>query len=181
MADTGGSEQFRAIATQYYRNADIAFLVYDITDSKSVQHVEDWAEDIKKYSENNDIEIVLIGNKLDLEKDRKIKREDMSSYAKAKRMLFIEMSAKIADHRQLVDDLIRQAAGYIMEQRIRSRSIVTPPNNPPNNSTPGSSSDNSHNPPPADLSSPEPATDVIKLHENNEQEGEQKKNKKCRC
>ncbi|XP_003383560.1 PREDICTED: ras-related protein RabC-like [Amphimedon queenslandica] len=181
MADTGGSEQFRSIATQYYRNADIAFLVYDITDSNSVQHIEDWVEDIKEYSENNDIKIVLIGNKLDMVKARKIKQEDMSSYAKARDMFFIEMSAKNADHRRLVDDLIREVASFIMGQRIRSRSIVTAPNNPPDNSPPVPSSDHSHNPSATDLSASKPATEIIKLHENNGEDGKQKvEQKKCK-
>lgn len=177
MADTGGSEQFRAIVTQYYRNADIAFLVYDITNSNSVQHIEDWVEDVKKFSENDNIKIVLIGNKLDMVKKREVKEEDMSSYAKSRDMVFIEMSAKNADHRQLVDDLIREVASFIMSQRIRSRSIVTPPNSPPNSSS-GPSSDNSHNPTPPS----EPATEIIKLHEDNGQDAKQNKRKKrCPC
>lgn len=183
MADTGGSEQFRATTVQYYRDTDIALLVYDITSKESAQNLDGWVQDIKKFSHNEDIKIILIGNKLDMEKDRKVKRQDMATYAERNDMLFFEMSAKIADHCQLVDDIIRRVAGHTMQQRIRSRSVgATPLPTPsllssvsPTSSAPPSVSPTSPSSPPAEQGNND--NEVLRLQE----EVVKRPRKKCKC
>ena len=80
------------------RNADGAFIVYDITNENSFQEIEYWHEQIK-LSSNDDIIIYLLGNKKDLNKNRVI--EQMWGYNKAKKLKmnkFMEVSAKTKEN-----------------------------------------------------------------------------------
>ena len=45
--DTGGEERFRAMAPLYYRDANAAILVYDVSDSKSFSSIEFWYKELE--------------------------------------------------------------------------------------------------------------------------------------
>ena len=63
---------FRSITRSYYRNAVGALLVYDITNRKSFQHVCAWADEAKLHVAPQKILFVLVGQKNDLEENRKV-------------------------------------------------------------------------------------------------------------
>ena len=72
ILDTGGQEKFNAINRQYYQRADCCVLVYDITRKDTFKECKNF---YKKEIINNckkGIKVILVGNKTDLEKDRKI-------------------------------------------------------------------------------------------------------------
>lgn len=46
--DTAGQERFHALGPIYYRDADAALLVYDITDSDSFNKVKTWVKELRK-------------------------------------------------------------------------------------------------------------------------------------
>ena len=69
-----GAERFRAITISHLRNADGAFIVYDITNESSFETIEYWYEQIK-LSSNDDIIIYLLGNKIDLNTNRVISKK----------------------------------------------------------------------------------------------------------
>ena len=72
--DTSGAERYRAITTSHIRNADGAFLVYDINSELSFHALEYWVDCIRKCS-SDDIILYLIGNKSDLAlEDRNMRR-----------------------------------------------------------------------------------------------------------
>ena len=80
------------------RNADGAFIVYDITNEQSFQDVEYWHEQIK-LSSNDDIIIYLLGNKKDLQKNRIIDSSRGSNKSKKLGMnKFVEVSAKTKEN-----------------------------------------------------------------------------------
>lgn len=54
----------------YYRNADAAVLVYDITDPESFSSLQTWYQELQKNV--SDCIIFLCGNKIDLSGDRKV-------------------------------------------------------------------------------------------------------------
>jgi small GTP-binding protein len=60
-----GAERYRAITTSHIRNADGAYLIYDITNEASFNGLEFWYDCIRKATDE-DIVIYLVGNKLDL-------------------------------------------------------------------------------------------------------------------
>ena len=80
------------------RNADGAFIVYDITNKQSYYDVEYWLEQIK-LSSNDDIIIYLLGNKKDLGNKRVIDEKTGNNKAKTQRMnKFYEVSAKTKEN-----------------------------------------------------------------------------------
>ena len=80
------------------RNADGAFIVYDITNEQSFQDVDYWHEQIK-LSSNDDIIIYLLGNKKDLQKNRLIDSSRGSNKSKKLGMnKFVEVSAKTKEN-----------------------------------------------------------------------------------
>ena len=75
ILDTGGQEKFNAINRQYYQRADCCVLVYDITRKDTFKECKNF---YKKEIINNckkGIKVILVGNKTDLEEERKITTE----------------------------------------------------------------------------------------------------------
>jgi Ras-related protein Rab-21 len=73
--DTAGQERFHALGPIYYRDADGALLVYDITDSESFNKVRKWVKELRKIV-GSDIIIAIAGNKIDMEKSRSVKESE---------------------------------------------------------------------------------------------------------
>ena len=90
--DTAGSEKFRSITKGYYKNSTCAIIVYDVTEEKSFQDVTLWLEDCKKFT-NKNINLILVGNKIDLKYDRVITTEQGKQLADDNGMSFYETSA----------------------------------------------------------------------------------------
>ncbi|KAG0837196.1 hypothetical protein G6F16_003945 [Rhizopus arrhizus] len=91
--DTSGQERYKAITSAFYRGAVGAILVYDITRKSSFDHISQWLEELREYTEDN-IPLVLVGNKVDLsDKSRAVSTEEARKYALNSNMLFFEASA----------------------------------------------------------------------------------------
>ena len=73
--DTAGQERYRSITNAYYKGAKGAFIVFDITCYKSFESVDKWYRELKAEGDLN-IFILLIGNKSDLDDDRKVSNEE---------------------------------------------------------------------------------------------------------
>lgn len=71
--DTAGQERFHSLAPMYYRNAQAAVVVYDITKAASLDKAKSWVKELQRQA-NPNIVIALAGNKLDL-----VKSEDSST------------------------------------------------------------------------------------------------------
>jgi len=89
--DTAGQERYRSITRAHYRRAVGAFLVYDIANTVSFEHIRHWVEDLREHAEP-DIVIMLVGNKTDLDQ-RQVQRATAEAYAKGLGLLFAEVSA----------------------------------------------------------------------------------------
>lgn len=48
--DTAGTEKYRSIYCNYYRDVDAALLFYDITLRRSLEELQFWISELKKYS-----------------------------------------------------------------------------------------------------------------------------------
>jgi len=73
----------------YYRNADAAVLVYDITDTDSFNALQSWYFELQKNVP--DCIILLAGNKLDLDSQRKVQQSEAKEYADEKECRLIEV------------------------------------------------------------------------------------------
>ena len=91
--DTAGQEQFRSITRAYYKNSICALVVYDISRRESFNSVKQWIEDCKNYMTNN-VVVVLVGNKCDLEDSREVTKDEGQEVADSYGLLFFETSAK---------------------------------------------------------------------------------------
>jgi len=91
--DTAGTEKYRSITNAYYKGAKGAFVVYDITKKSSFNNIDKWLFDLKNNGDEN-INIILIGNKIDLEKQREVSTEEGEKKAILNKASFIETSAK---------------------------------------------------------------------------------------
>jgi Ras-related protein Rab-21 len=78
--DTAGQERFHALGPIYYRDADGALLVYDITDVDSFNRVKNWVKELRKML-GSEIPIIIAGNKADLEKTRTVAIEEAQRWA----------------------------------------------------------------------------------------------------
>eukprot|EP00935_MAST-01C_sp_MAST-1C-sp1_P002880 g2880.t1 len=92
--DTAGQERFHALGPIYYRDADGALLVYDITDEQSFVKVKTWVRELRKIV-GNDIAIAIAGNKVDLEKNRHVVEKDALAYAQSVNATHHHTSAKL--------------------------------------------------------------------------------------
>eukprot|EP01116_Phalansterium_solitarium_P018185 TRINITY_DN4723_c0_g2_i1.p1 TRINITY_DN4723_c0_g2~~TRINITY_DN4723_c0_g2_i1.p1 ORF type:complete len:203 (-),score=35.79 TRINITY_DN4723_c0_g2_i1:61-669(-) len=78
--DTAGQERFHALGPIYYREAQGAVLVYDITDMDSFTRVQNWVKELRKML-GNDVTLAIAGNKCDLERMRVVPLADAERYA----------------------------------------------------------------------------------------------------
>lgn len=99
--DTAGQERFASLAPMYYRNAQAALVVYDITKPASFIKARHWVKELHEQA-SKDITIALVGNKYDLaeggndneESLRKVSVEEGKNLAEEEGLLFFEASAK---------------------------------------------------------------------------------------
>jgi len=91
--DTAGQERFHALGPIYYRDANGALLVYDITDRDSFTKVRNWVKELRKIVGKN-ISLVIAGNKSDMEKQRQVDEAEAEAYAESVGAKHILCSAK---------------------------------------------------------------------------------------
>jgi small GTP-binding protein len=118
--DTSGQEKFKSITRSYYYTAKAIFFVYDITQRKSFEDIQEWLDDVKKYCQDKLPHFVLIGNKNDLEENRLVTKQEGKTFAETNGMIFFETSAKNA---QDIGSVFEQTTLYIMQETIRTSSI----------------------------------------------------------
>ncbi|XP_031502359.1 ras-related protein RABC2a-like [Nymphaea colorata] len=93
--DTAGQERFRTLTSSYYRGAQGIILVYDVTRRETFTNLTDvWAKEVELYSTNQDCIKMLVGNKVDMESERAVTREEGLALAQEHKCLFLECSAK---------------------------------------------------------------------------------------
>ena len=84
---------FQTITTSYYRGATGILLVYDITRPNSFDNLAKWLRNIHEHS-NTDVEKMILGNKCDMEEQRKIPKEKGEAISSRNGITFLETSAK---------------------------------------------------------------------------------------
>lgn len=117
--DTAGQERFRSLIPSYIRDSTVAVVVYDITNANSFHQTSKWIDDVRT-ERGNDVIIMLVGNKTDLQDKRQVSTEDGEKKAKELNVMFIETSAKSGYN---VKQLFRKVAAALpgMEQTERSK------------------------------------------------------------
>ncbi|XP_011506036.1 PREDICTED: ras-related protein Rab-5B [Ceratosolen solmsi marchali] len=93
--DTAGQERYHSLAPMYYRGAQAAIVVYDITNQDTFMRATTWVKELQRQASPS-IVIALAGNKADLGNKRVVEFEEAQAYAEENGLLFMETSAKTA-------------------------------------------------------------------------------------
>ncbi len=108
--DLGGQESFKSLRKLYLEGANGALLVYDMTNQKSFEKLDEWVQSFRES--RDDAPIILIGNKSDLKKQIKINETKSSDYANMNNLGMIITSAKTG---QNVEEAFIQLTKHILE------------------------------------------------------------------
>jgi len=91
--DTAGQDRFRSITRNYYKGADGIILIYDITKKDTFENVRNWINNIKDEAPDR-VVLILVGNKVDDERNRVVPKSEGEEIAKEFNLPFFECSAK---------------------------------------------------------------------------------------
>ena len=81
------------MTTAYYRGANAIIIVYDITNHESFNNLNNWVNDVKKFS-NDDTDIFIYGNKMDQEDKRQVLISEKDDFENHSHYNVFEVSAK---------------------------------------------------------------------------------------
>ena len=109
--DTAGQDKYRTIAKNYFKGSHGILLLYDITKQSSFDNIREWVRDIKEEVNEKAI-LFLIGNKIDMEDQRKIPKEKGVELAEEFKIPFFEASAKSGEN---VDEVFKALYNKICE------------------------------------------------------------------
>ena len=111
--DSAGQERFRSLTQSFFRNANGIIIVYDISNIESFENLKYWIQSINTQLGQNEINTIIIGNKVDLK--REVKKEDAENFCQEKGFKYFEVSAKNGIG-------IKEAINYLVELVIKSNS-----------------------------------------------------------
>ena len=89
--DTAGQEKYKSISLNSIKNTNGVLLMYDVTNRKSFESISGWMQSILS-EKGKDFPLILIGNKIDLENERVVKKEEGEKLAKDYEVSFMETS-----------------------------------------------------------------------------------------
>ena len=90
--DTAGQERFRSITKSFMQNADGIIYVYDITQRESFNNLKTWIRESDQATQG--FKKIIVGNKIDLENNRKIGKDVVQKFCEENNIKGVEMSAK---------------------------------------------------------------------------------------
>ena len=108
--DIGAQEYFRRYRKTYYNGAQAGFIVFDLTNRKSLENVKNWYNELNEFINNPDLPVMIIGNKKDLSEKRVITNQDAINMtqsltgSKNRNVLYFETSALTGEN---VEDAFR--------------------------------------------------------------------------
>ncbi|KAL7266710.1 RAS1 protein [Rhizina undulata] len=117
VLDTAGQEEYSAMREQYMRTGEGFLLVYSITSRPSFEEIATFQQQILRVKDKDYFPVIVVGNKCDLEDDRRVSKQEGKELADHFGCQFIETSAKSRIH---VDEafyaLVREIRRYNKEQ-----------------------------------------------------------------
>ena len=99
--DTAGQEKYKSMVASYYRGANVALVVFDLTNHSSFDSLPLWIENYYKNGPEQK-NIILIGNKNDLVEERQVTKEEAELFSETNNMMYFETSAKEGDNIEYV-------------------------------------------------------------------------------
>ena len=116
--DTAGQERYKSITNAYYKGSKGAFVVYDISRKSTFENVDKWIDELKENA-TEDVHIMLVGNKTDLEDKREVQTEDVAKKAEQYNVAFCETSALKGNNiEKAFDTLIEEITKVAVSQKL---------------------------------------------------------------
>jgi small GTP-binding protein len=120
--DTAGQEKFRAISLNYLKGTDGALLIFDVTKKMTFEIIKNWDDDLKENNGEN-IPKILVGNKVDLEDEREVSKEEGENLANDLGCQYYETSAKTGQNVVEVLDEIAKIT-YLYWNKFEPRQTI---------------------------------------------------------
>jgi small GTP-binding protein len=98
ILDTAGQEDYAAIRDNYFRSGEGFLLVFSITEHESFDVLDEFREQILRVKNAEDVPLILIGNKSDLDDRRQVRRDEAQDKATKWGKPYIETSAKTREN-----------------------------------------------------------------------------------
>ena len=114
---TAGQERYKSITKTYYKGAKGALIVYDITNKESFKNVDKWINDLKE-SGDDDVSILIVGNKCDLEASREVTTDEVKKKAELYKMAYCETSALKGEN---IDNAFRTLIKIVVEKNEKKK------------------------------------------------------------
>ena len=95
--DTAGQERFQNITKSFYNGANGMIFIFDLTSSESFDKLKFWIEDSKDKITDNNIELLMVGNKSDLIDERVVTKEKIQKFSEQYNIPYFETSAKTGE------------------------------------------------------------------------------------
>ena len=110
--DTAGQEKYRSLTTMFYKDANAAVMVYDVTRKDSFEEMKNyWANQIKENSPENII-LAIAANKSDLIEQETVDEEEARNFAKELNAIFVTTSAKSSEGiNSLFEEIAKKYSG----------------------------------------------------------------------
>jgi Ras-related protein Rab-6A len=108
--DTAGQEKFRSLTPTYIKDANVAVIVYDITNKASFEGIEKWIKDVQEHR-GSDAVLAVVGNKCDIEGQRQVDTQEAYTKANEFDALFVETSAKTGHG---IQDLFKNVTSILL-------------------------------------------------------------------
>ncbi|KAJ8978818.1 hypothetical protein NQ317_018908 [Molorchus minor] len=91
--DTAGQERFKAMVPMFYRNANAALLLFDITSKTSFESMKGWVTELRGNVDDPMV-LVVVGNKVDMAEVRQVSNDEAMQYSRSIDASYLECSAK---------------------------------------------------------------------------------------
>ena len=122
VIDTPSQEEiFICHAAMFYRHVHGIFLVCDVTDRKSFQHISRWLDLAGKYCTESNASVIVIGNKVDQADKCEVSFEEGRAVAESHGLSYLEVSAlEVGSIEEMFKTMIQLLTGSVDQGLIKT-------------------------------------------------------------
>ena len=113
--DTAGQVKYRTVTRNLFLKVMGAIIIYDITNERSYKNLKEWIKLIREECGKH-MQIIMVGNKCDLDSERSISQEEAMNYAREEDIEYIETSCKTGEN-------IEKAVKILCENILKNNDI----------------------------------------------------------
>jgi small GTP-binding protein len=118
--DTAGQERFRSIAKAYFRSAVGVILVFDLSERRSFDELNQWLNDVHSLCDPN-AEVTVVGNKCDLVDSRTVTTTEAENFANVHHLSYLETSALSGDN---IHEAFQRTAAAVYRKSLTNKDVT---------------------------------------------------------